>query len=259
MEDAIANLVIGVVATFVPLVIGLFIPVVIRNRVKGASKGLMAFAAGAMFWSFLDVMNDAVLLDVNQGFNGGAGQALLAGLFAVGLLFLFGLERIYRPSLSRHSKKARENSLTTSFVVAVLVALGIGFHALGEGVEIGSLIRSGSGILEAIGGLRPGIAYALHKLLEGFVIGTFAALTRPKPTRILYLALVAGLPTLLGMLLATGMPLNSTFFFALGGAGVVYTECKLLPNLADGGKMMAYVVVMLLGFYSMYLAGLLHG
>ncbi len=249
MPTILTNLVAGVVATFVPLFIGLFVPFAIAKD-SSRSRILMAASSGIMFWFFLDVMNDAVLLDVNQGFTGGFTQALLAGLFAASLLLLFGLERF---------SKATSTTTGLSFTVAVLVALGIGFHALGEGIEIGSLIPSASSMVGAIGGLGAGAAYVLHKLLEGFVIGTFAAVTKLKSLRVVSLGLISGLPTIIGLLLAISMPLNSTFFFALGGAATVYVEYKLIPNLADRDKMLLYVVAFLLGFYSMYMAGLLHG
>ncbi len=250
MTDILTSLIVGVAATFIPLFIGLFIPSALVDDSPRRPQLLAAFSSGIMFWFFLDVMNDAVLLDVNQGFTGGFTQVLLAGLFAASLLLLFGLERF---------SKTASTTTGLSFTVAVLVALGIGFHAFGEGVEIGSLIPSASSMVEAIGGLGPGVAYVLHKLLEGFVVGTFAALTKLKSFRVLTLGLASGLPTIVGLLLAISMPLNSTFFFALGGAATVYVECKLIPNFIGRRRMLQYVVTLLLGFYAMYLAGLLHG
>ncbi len=80
-------------------------------------------------------MNDAALLGVNQGFGGGLVHVFIAGLFAVALLVLFWLDRL---STTTGRRKGRDVML--SYGTALLVALGIGFHSLGEGVEIGSLI-----------------------------------------------------------------------------------------------------------------------
>ena len=259
MTAILGNFVVGVAATFIPLFIGLFIPVLANGDSPLRPRLLAAFSSGVMFWFFLDVMNDAVLLDVNQGFTGGFRQALLAGLFAASLLLLFGLERISNATAHEPQHRSNTTAANFSFTVAVLVALGIGFHAFGEGIGIGSLTSLTSNMIEATGGLGPGVAYTLHKLLEGFVIGTFAAVTKLKAFRVLVLGLVSGLPTILGLLLAISMPLNSTFFFALGGAATVYVEYKLIPNFAGRENMLLYVVASLLGFYSMYLAGLFHG
>ncbi len=258
MPDMMMNFAVGVATSFVPLFVGLFVPFAIAKNSLN-SRILMAVSSGIMFWFFLDVMNEAVLLDVNQGFTGGFAQALLAGTFAVGLLFLFGLERFSKATFDKSGRKNAEGFIGLSFTVAAIVALGIGFHALGEGVEIGSLMPSASSLVDAIGGLGAGAAYVLHKFLEGFVIGTFAAVTRLKARRVVSLGLISGLPTIVGLLLAIGMPLNSTFFFALGGTATVYVEYKLIPNFAYRDNMLLYAAAALLGFYSMYLAGLFHG
>jgi len=253
------NFVAGVIATFVPLFVGLFLPPVISGNSTRRLKMLMAVSAGIIFWFFLDVMNDAVLLDVNQGFGGGLDHAILAAMFAIALLSLFGLEQAYSKSSAKAHGGKRNNTTEISYAIAVLVALGIGFHALGEGIEIGSLIPTATNILDAIGGFSAGVAYVLHKFLEGFVIGVVAAFAKTKTQRILILGLVSGIPTIIGSSLALWTPMNSAYFFALGGAAAVYVEYKLIPNFVDQESAPLYVIASLIGFYSMYLAGLFHG
>jgi zinc transporter ZupT len=259
MQNAIMNLIAGVLATFLPLVLGLFVPSLIVKDSTRRAKMLMAVASGIIFWFFLDVMNDAVLLGVNQGFMIGLRHIGLALLFAFGVILLFGLERAQaRPRSIRVSSASREISIT--YMVAALVALGIGFHTLGEGIEIGSLIPSASNMINAIGGVGPGAAYVLHKLLEGFVVGTFAVYAKARSLRIAVLALISGVPTIIGVVLALSMPLDSTYFFAIGGAAAIYIECKAIPSfMTDGKSAINYSVLLLAGFYLMYLAGILHG
>ena len=260
MVDPAANFVAGIAATFAPLYVGLFLPPLVTASSMRRLRILMAVSAGIVFWFFLDVMNDAVLLDVNQGFGGGLDHALLAVLFAVGFLLLFGLERAFSKSSFRKTRGEKTGrTMEISFAIALLVALGIGFHALAEGIEIGSLIPSATNIVDAIGGLSAGFAYVLHKFLEGFVIGVFAVFAKSKSPRILILGLVSGIPTVIGTGLALLMPINSAFFFALGGAAAVYVEYKLIPNFVGEEKATIYVIASLIGFYSMYLAGLFHG
>lgn len=152
-----------------------------------------------------------------------------------------------------------------SYGTALLVALGIGLHSLGEGVEIGSLIAysyavagASSNLITAIGGLGSGVAYLLHKLLEGFVIGVFAAAVKIRLGRNFVLGLIAGIPTLIGLAVALMVPVDSTVFFAAGAAAVIYIEYKLIPNLTRGDRAVLYLAFFLLGFYLMYLAGLFH-
>jgi zinc transporter ZupT len=216
----------------------------------------MAISSGIVFWFFLDVMNDAVLLDVNQGFVGGVTQLLLVTAFAAGVLLLFGLE--YVQLRFAGGTRSGSSASSISFVLALLVALAIGFHALAEGVVIGSVLPTTSNMIDAIGGFAAGAAYVLHKLLEGFVIGTFAAFVKSTAPRTATLGLVSGIPTGIGMVLALLGPINSTFFFALGGAGALYIEFRLIPNFANKENVGIYLAL-LLGFFLMYFAGLLHG
>ncbi|MGA2459934.1 MAG: hypothetical protein ABSF82_00710 [Candidatus Bathyarchaeia archaeon] len=260
MPSVLANLASGAAATFVPLFVGLFLPFAIAKDASSRFRILMAVSSGIIFWFFLDVMNDAVLLDINQGFAGGIAQGLLVVLFTTSLLLLFGLERLL-PKSSIHATSRENNETLTgiSFGVAILVALGMGFHAMGEGIEIGSLMSTAPDMIQAIGGLLPGIAYVFHKVLEGFVIGVFAAVTKSRAHRVVILGALGGIPTVLGSLIALVTPVNSTFFFALGGAAAIYIEYKLIPNFVRQRENLPYVVASLAGFYLMYLAGLFHG
>ncbi len=255
MPDVLANFLSAIVATFVPLFVGLSLPPLIAGGSHGRVRVLLAISSGIIFWFFLDIMNDAVLLDVNQGFGGGIAQLVLILVFAVGFLLLFGLEHA-SPRMSRRRGGVSEGSIP--FVVALLVALAIGFHALGEGIEIGSLLPTTTNIIDTIGGFTPGIAYVLHKVLEGFVIGSFAAFLKPAALRIATLGLIAGIPTAVGMALALLGPVNSTFFFALGGAGALYIEYRLIPNIMQRKEFGIYFAI-LFGFFLMYFASLVHG
>jgi len=206
-------------------------------------------------------MNDAALLDVNQGFSGGLLHVLVAGLFALGIVLLFLLDRF---SASVVSHRTANRTLGVTYVIVLLVALGIGFHSLGEGVEIGSLISYSNlanpeaNLVTAIGGLGSGVAYVLHKFLEGFVIGVFAVAANIRFARRLAVGLVAGIPTIIGLIASLYVSVDAAYFFALGGAAVIYIEAKLIPNFVRRDSILLYVAVWLLGFYLMYLAGLFH-
>ncbi|MCL4519415.1 MAG: hypothetical protein M1587_09475 [Thaumarchaeota archaeon] len=268
MVNILVDFALTVLATFIPLYLGLYFSVLAG---KSSRKGVVLFAAlssGIMFWFFLDVMNDSALLDVNEGFSGNYTHVLLASLFAVSVLLLFGLDRHFASSIGRAqapdppqvslSYSATSNIVT--FSVAAIVALGIGFHALGEGFEIGAIAPNSASIIEAIGGLGPGIAYVIHKILEGFVIGVFALIGRSSKVRNLgILGLIAGIPTLIGFPMGLQLLTDPTYFFALGGAATIYVEYKLVPIFVQSELKYVSILPALLGFYLMYLAGLFHG
>ncbi len=265
MPGELVNSTEAVVATFICLYLGIFTPFLIAGKSTSRLTVLMALASGIMCWSFLDIMDDAALIGVNQGFSGGLVHILLAVLFAAALLVLFGLDR-----LSTTNRRRKGRDLILSYGTALLVALGVGFHSLGEGVEIGSLVGysyalvgASSNLITAIGGPASGAAYLMHKFLEGFVIGVFATAVKARFVRNLALGLLAGVPTAIGLTVALMVPIDSTVFFAAGAAAVIYIEYKLIPNLVSqphrrGYGPILYLLFFLLGFYLMYLAGLFH-
>ncbi len=285
MVDLATSFAVGSLATFIPLYLGVFAPKVLFRLWKNPKLSLCLTAAsvGIMFLFFLDVMGDAALLDVNQGFTGSIAQtarltqAVLIILFPVGLGILLALERKFSSKSSGGSQELVAQTDTTSpnlmvftFAIAAVSALAIGFHALGEGMAIGGSIPSQPTILDAIGGVLPGVAYVLHKFLEGLVIGVFAVLAAStSPRKLGYLGLLADLPTIIGFFVGAWNPfpvepnkfnpLNITFFFALGGAGALYIELKLVPVITSNRLQYASVMALLLGFYGMYIAGLFHG
>jgi len=270
MTQVATDLVAAVLATFIPLYAGAFTPRILNLRRKSASKTLIllsAVSAGIMFWFFLDIMGEAALLDVNQGLNAPTGTALvihvvLPVLFAASVVSLLGLELYSKRKTSISEKTSTAPSeifagVTSS--VAALAALGIGFHALGEGVTIGASISNSSSLIEAIGGVSPGIAYVLHKVLEGLVVGAFSLLAGLRSVRrIGLLGFLSGFPTVLGLLVGLPSLVQASYFFALGGGAAMYIEIKLIPVFAGARFDSVSIAFMLLGFYSMYVAGLFH-
>ena len=247
--------------TFLALYAGLFTPIFVMEKSERRLTLLIALASGVMFWSFLDLMDDATLLGVNQGFSGGLSHVLIAALFAATVVALFWLDAKFQ-----RTRRRRETSLVTfTYVTVILVAVGIGAHSFGEGVEIGSLIGYSFlsaplsvNIIEAIGGIGAGAAYLMHKFLEGLVIGVFAAAAKTSLTRNVVLGLLAGVPTVLGLSTALIIPVDATVFFGIGAGAVFFIEYKLIPSVVRRDGVMIYVLVCLVGFYLMYLAALFH-
>ncbi len=250
LADVTTTFLLGAVATFVPLYIGLSLPAVVGSQTPRKTLALSGVSVGIIFWFFLDIMGDSALLGVNQAFGGGYTHALLILAFAVGFVFLFLLE-------GRGGSGVGSGSFT--YRIAAIVALGMGFHAFGEGMDIGSVTPGARSIIDAIGGLGPGAAYVIHKGLEGFVIGVFASLAGLGFKKIGALGIISGVPTVLGFFVGLPSALESTYFFAIGGAAALYVEAKLVPGLQFSKFRYLTIISVLVGFYLTYLAGLLHG
>lgn len=106
-----------------------------------------------------------------------------------------------------------------------MIALGMGFHNLGEGLAIGASYANGEWVLSAL--LVAG--FALHNGTEGFGIVGAAGKAPMTGKDIFVLGLLAGAPTCLGALLS-GQGLSSYFtisFYAMAAGSLFYVILSL--------------------------------
>ncbi len=259
-----------VLATFIPLYLGMFLTGAVRTA-RIESRYLSAFALGLLFWFFLDTLNDAIQLGVNDGYDFNPQHM---GLL---LMFILGFLAIALPAgvgLSRRTHTI--HSGVGPFLTAVLVAIGMSFHGIGEGLEFGGLSAgtTATTILDAIGGVSGGVAYVLHKLLEAsLVMIVFVALVecerfslRVEWKRIVLLGLAFGIPSVLGDVVGYFVEVNSAYLFALGGgAALVVAVLAVRPIWGDSWKgdltysqYVKMVLMVLIGFLCLYGAAMFH-
>jgi zinc transporter ZupT len=116
--------------------------------------------------------------------------------------------------------------------LALLIAIGIGLHNLGEGLAIGSAY--------AIGELALGaflvVGFAIHNTTEGFAI--VAPLTRERPSigRLLGLGVIAGAPAIVGALIGATVSNAelSVFLLGVGVGAIVQVIAQIAPAMRDG-------------------------
>src|SRR5207253_7184348 len=162
-------------STWIPAFVGLLVIVWASQIVK--SRYLTAFALGIFLWFFVDTIQGSALLDVNAGFTGGAAQVAAVGLFIVGVLSVFWIDR------RRGLFSSESTTATVSVAIPLLVAIALGIHGLGEGAAFGATAYSTSStsLLNAFGGLTVGVAYILHKVLEPMMIGAcYSVYSKPE-------------------------------------------------------------------------------
>jgi zinc transporter ZupT len=116
-------------------------------------------------------------------------------------------------------------------MLALLVAVGIGLHNLGEGVAIGSAYSVGA---LALGAFLV-VGFALHNTTEGFAIVAPVAHLRPSLGRLAVLGLIAGAPAVLGAWIGAAAFNASVaaFLFGFGAGAIVQVIVQLAPSLRD--------------------------
>ena len=244
--------IIGFLVGIVPVALGLlWLPSLRRARPEWLAA-FMALTAGLLTFLGVEALFESfdrqALLPQGMG---GAGLVLLGvALSYLGMTFLS----------SRLRAGGREAG---GMVLALLVALGIGVHNLGEGLAIGSSF--------AFSELQLGtfliVGFMIHNVTEGLGIAAPVAegKSRPGLRRLSLLALVAGAPAILGAWIGgytTSDALGVLFFALAAGAAlqVVVEVGRFIARRAPGGLSSGHAVGgFLAGIVVMYATGLLAG
>jgi hypothetical protein len=243
---------LGVYVGVIPIALGmLWLPWIGRISSRWL-RLIMALTVGLL--GFLAV--DATL----EGFKS-AGEGSQA--FGGPALVVIGAAIAYL-SLSGVSEWLARRQQTTSAAggsgdaLALLVAVGIGLHNLGEGVAIGAAYSVGALTLGAF----LVVGFAIHNTTEGIAIVAPLANRRPSVTRLIELGLIAGAPAVLGAWIGSAA-FNSSlaaFLFGFGAGAIVQVVVQLAPSLRDDdGRLLhpAAVGGLTAGMAIMFATGLL--
>jgi ZIP family zinc transporter len=142
---------------------------------------------------------------------------------------------------------------------ALLVALGIGLHNLGEGLAIGSAYAIGSLAL----GAALVVGFALHNTTEGLAIVAPVARSGKASVRtLMLLGLIAGAPAVLGAWIGASFfhPSIAAVMFGIGAGAIAQVIVQIAPAIrADDGRLLNPLATsgLLVGLLVMYLTGLM--
>jgi zinc transporter, ZIP family len=244
---------IGALVGIVPVALGLlWLPSLRRARPEWLAA-FMALTGGLLTFLAVEALAEALELQaVLPGALGGPGLVVL-GVAISYLALTFLAQRLGSGGASR-------GGALGGLALAMLVAIGIGVHNLGEGLAIGTSF--------ALGELTLGtfliVGFMIHNVTEGLGIAAPAAEGRaPGFGRLAVLALIAGAPTILGAWIGgylTSDVLGVLFFSLAAGAAlqVVVEVVRYVARRAPGGLTSGYAVGgFLSGLAIMYVTGLL--
>jgi zinc transporter ZupT len=241
---------IGALVGILPVALGLLWLPSLRRADPRWLAAFMALTGGLLTFLGVEALAEALELQaVLPSALGGPGLVLLGlAASALGMTFL-------------SSRLSRGKAGATGLALALLVAIGIGVHNLGEGLAIGTSFATGELQLGAF----LVIGFMVHNVTEGLGIAAPASRTRVSVWQLVALALVAGAPAILGTWLggyASSDVLTPVFFALAAGAAlqVVVEVGRYVARTAPGGLRSGWVVGgYLAGIAAMWATGLLIG
>ncbi|HVE92601.1 MAG TPA: ZIP family metal transporter, partial [Actinomycetota bacterium] len=199
---------LGALVGVVPVLLGLlWLPFLSSLRPRWVNF-FLALTAGLLVFLGAEAVHEALEVSaLVPGALQGFGLVVLGVLLSIALLYgIGGWMRSRRGSAS-------------PFYVALLVALGIGLHNLGEGLAIGAAYSLGEVGLTSFLVL----GFILHNTTEG--LGIVAPLARERPSigSLLLLGAIAGIPTIAGTWIGglSYNPAAAVLFLSLG-AGAIF-------------------------------------
>jgi zinc transporter ZupT len=246
---------LGIYVGVIPVALGmLFLPFVRRVRVEWI-RILMAFTIGLLAFLAIDATLEGLEI-AGEGPAAFGGTALVFVGALIAYLALSGVDGL----LARRRERAggAASGKPAGAYLALLVAIGIGLHNLGEGLAIGSAYAAGA---LALGAFLV-VGFAIHNTTEGLAIVAPLASERPRLGRLAALGLIAGAPAILGAWIGAAA-FNSSLAALLLGAGagaIAQVIVQLVPSMRDGDGRALHpgaVAGLLAGIGLLYLTGLL--
>jgi ZIP family zinc transporter len=248
---------IGLYVGVIPVALGLmWFPLVARLGRTGIDV-LLALTIGLLLFLFVDAAHEG--LEASGVLPGSyQGAALFFGTAAFAYL---GLESFGTWLRARRARAKASGS--PGWVLAVLIAAGIGLHNFGEGLAIGAafaLAETALGTLLVIG-------FTLHNTTEGLAIIAPIAKERPSVGALAKLGLIGGLPTIAGAWVGglVYSPLLAVVFLALGAGAIAQVVVQIGRQIGAGGSMVERLSSgpilggLVAGFVIMLATGLLVG
>jgi zinc transporter ZupT len=244
---------LGLYVGVIPVSLGmLWLPFVRRVSAEWL-RVLIAFTVGLL-----------AFLAVDAGLEGleiaGDGPSALGGtsLVFLGALIAYALLAGVDAYLSRRREGVERGGAAAGGYLALLVAIGIGLHNLGEGLAIGSAYAAGALAL----GTFLVVGFAIHNTTEGLAIVAPLAKGSPSLGRLVALGLVAGAPAIVGAWIGAAAfnPGAAALLFGVGVGAIAQVVVQLAPAMRDdAGRLLhpAAVAGLLAGIAVMYLTGLL--
>ena len=216
---------LGIYVGVIPIALGMLWLPWIRRIPPAWMRFVMALTVGLLGFLAIDATLEGLEL-AGTGSQAFGGQALVWVGAIVAFLSLTAVS-----SWLRDRRRAAADTGASAGSLAMLIAIGIGLHNLGEGLAIGTAYTTGA---LALGAFLV-VGFALHNTTEGLAIVAPIARANPSIGRLAALGLVAGAPAVLGAWIGAAAFNTSVaaFLFGAGAGAIAQVVVQLAPSLRD--------------------------
>ena len=250
---------IGVYVGVLPVAIGLlWFPMVSRLGRTGLDF-LLALTVGLLVFLLAEASHEGLeaATVIPESFQG------VALFVCVALGAFLALETIARWLGGRRQQVRAASNHGRGWVLALLVAIGVGLHNFGEGLAIGAAFALGE---VALGGVLI-IGFTLHNTTEGLAIVSPLAREPVRVRDLVKLGAIGGAPTIAGAWLGglVYSPVWSVVFLAIGAGAIGQVVVQISRQMAGDQPVVHHLATapvlsgLMAGFSVMYVTGLILG
>ena len=285
VEQASFFALIGTYVGVIPVLIGLLWFPFLRRLSSDKYNFFLSLTAGLLVFLGIDALiesNEIAQENIAGAFN---GQMLIAMVTILSFLaLLYASEKLIeraakrksgdlRPKSSRFNNSSSSDPTTTTiqqqlarpFAIALMIAIGIGMHNLGEGLAIGAAVLLGEVALSTF----LIVGFTLHNTTEGLaIVAPMAKSGKVMIRKLVVLGLIAGVPTIIGTWIGGFLysPIAAIIFLSIGAGAIFQVVFSIASWMAKGSASdgtrqsllrTSIVAGFAIGMAIMYLTGLL--
>ena len=248
---------IGLYVGVIPVALGLlWLPLASRLGKTGIDV-LLALTVGLLVFLFVDATHEALEASAEMPASyQGIALFVSSAIGAYLVLEWFG-------AWLRARRASARDAGSPGFVLALLIAVGIGLHNFGEGLAIGAAFALG----EAALGTLLIIGFTLHNTTEGLAIVAPLAKERARLRDLFLLGVVGGAPTIAGALAGglTYSPVLAVLFLAIGAGAIAQVLVQISKQVSGERRVSDFLASapaltgLFAGFVVMYATGMVVG
>ena len=241
---------IGFLIGVVPIMIGLLWYPFIKKLGKKSFNFFLAFTMGLLIFLGIDAMIEASEISESHLSSIFNGELLIATVVILSFLGLYGL--------AKNLAKTEFSKLSKAVTISLMIAIGIGFHNLGEGLAVGAAIALGEVALSTF----LIVGFATHNTTEGLAIAAPLTTSKARIAKMIGLGLIAGVPAIFGTWIGgfSFSPFFTLVFLSIGAGAIfqvvlsIFEYMKEKSDLTSNTSLFAGIS---LGLIVMYLTGVI--